>query len=268
MTDETIPPRVSAQLSQAVAVIQSHLAPGLVAVHLYGSALDGGLKRFSDIDLLVTVSAPLDESLRRALVTDLLQVSAFPGESEVLRALEVTVLVRDEVIPWRHPAKRELQFGEWQREDICAGVFEPVRVDPDLAVLLTQVRQHGVALIGPEAERLFQPVPHSDLFNAFAEALKMWNAPMDWEGDERNVMLTLTRIWYSAQAGEIVPKDVAADWAMERLPIEHRSVLLKAREAYLGRAEDVLALHPHQVTAFVRFVKREGSRLLNTRLVT
>ena len=42
----------------------------------------------------------------------------FPGESEILRAVEVTIVVHDDIIPWRYPAKRELQFGEWQRNDI------------------------------------------------------------------------------------------------------------------------------------------------------
>ena len=37
-------------------VIERHLEPTLLAVHLYGSAVDGGLKPYSDIDLLVTVT--------------------------------------------------------------------------------------------------------------------------------------------------------------------------------------------------------------------
>ncbi|WP_428838846.1 nucleotidyltransferase domain-containing protein, partial [Klebsiella pneumoniae] len=40
----------------------------LLAVHLYGSAVDGGLKPHSDIDLLVTVTVRLDETTRRALI--------------------------------------------------------------------------------------------------------------------------------------------------------------------------------------------------------
>ena len=33
-------------------------------------------------------------------------------------------------------------------------------------------------------------------------------------------------------------KDEAADWALERLPNEHRAVLARARAVYLGEAED------------------------------
>ena len=61
---------------EVVGVIERHLEPTLLAVHLYGSAVDGGLKPHSDIDLLVTVTVRLDETTRRALINDLLETSA------------------------------------------------------------------------------------------------------------------------------------------------------------------------------------------------
>ncbi len=86
-------------------------------------------------------------------------------------------------------------------------------IDIDLAILLTKAREHSVALVGPAAEEFFDPVPEQDLFEALRETLKLWNSQPDWAGDERNVVLTLSRIWYSAITGKIAPKDVAADWA-------------------------------------------------------
>ena len=103
--DEFIPSQITEQVSQACAVIERHLASTLQAIHLYGSALDGGLKPYSDIDLLATVSARPDEAIRQALLLDLLTVSTQPGKEETLRALEVTVIVHNEVRPWRYPAK-------------------------------------------------------------------------------------------------------------------------------------------------------------------
>ena len=258
----TVPAEISVQLSQALNVIEHHLGSTLLAMHLYGSALDGGLKPYSDIDLLVTVTARLDESVRQALFVDLLEVSVFPGQSRVLRALEVTIVVHSDIVPWRYPARRELQFGEWQRKDILAGIFEPATTDVDLAILLTKARQHSLALAGSAAEDFFNPVPESDLFKALADTLKLWNSQPDWIGDERNVVLTLSRIWYSAATGKIAPKDVAANWVMERLPVQHQPVLLEARQAYLGQGEDCLASLTDQLEAFVHFVKHEATKLL------
>ena len=51
-------PSVYSQLQQALALLQRHLGGNLLAVHLFGSAVVGGLKPGSDLDLLVTVAAP------------------------------------------------------------------------------------------------------------------------------------------------------------------------------------------------------------------
>lgn len=260
--DRPLPADLSAQVSQARDLIERHLGPTLLAAYLHGSALDGGLKPCSDLDLLVVVAAPPDEATRRALLRELLDVSAPPAHSPSLRALEVTVVVHSDVVPWRYPARRQLQFGEWLRQDIGAGIFEPAVLDPDLAILLTQVRQTSLALLGPPAEHLFDPVPCSDFHRALSDTLGLWNTPADWSGEERNVVLALARIWYSAVTGEIAPKAVAADWAAERLPARHRSIVLEARQAYLGWGEDRLSGRGDQVAEFIDFVKAEIAGVL------
>ncbi|WP_311752716.1 aminoglycoside adenylyltransferase family protein, partial [Proteus columbae] len=137
-----LPESIADQLSDTLLILENHLGETIQAVHLFGSAVDGGLKPFSDIDLLITVSTPLGESTRVALMSDLLLVSAFPGTDAKRRALEVTILAQKDVVPWRYPARRQMQFGEWLRHDINAGIFEPAMTDHDLAILLTKVRLH------------------------------------------------------------------------------------------------------------------------------
>jgi streptomycin 3"-adenylyltransferase len=252
----TLPIEIGPQLSDACAVIERHLGGTLRSIHVFGSAVAGGLKQHSDIDLMVSVTAPVDDSRRRALMTDLLTVSAPPGFSESQRALEVTIVFLDEVVPWRYPARREMQFGEWLREDILAGIFEPALVDHDLAILITNILQVSVSLFGPDAIQLFDSVPAADLTASFLDTIAQWEDASDWEGEEQTVVLALARIWYSAATGEIVAKDIAATWALERLPQEHRHVLKVARAAYLGEAEYGPTFHPTLMAAFVRFTKQ------------
>ncbi len=254
MTD-FLPTDITGQVSRALEVINHHLAATLESVHLFGSALDGGLRPHSDIDLLVTVNAPLDESFRQALLLDLLTVSAPPDSGRPWRPLEVTVIVKGEVVPWRYPARRELQFGEWLRQNLLAGIFEPPTSDHDLAILLTKARQHSAPLLGPPASTLFEQVPKEDFARALSHALTLWNSEKDWTGDERNVVLTLSRIWYSASTGRIAPKDIAAAWVLERLPARHQAVLRDAQAAYLGEKNDHLADRPEQTSAFIRYTK-------------
>lgn len=252
----TSPPKeIADQLGQVRSMLERHLGANLQAIHLFGSAMDGGLKPHSDIDLLVTVARPLSEDARHLLMLDLLSVSAWPGTNASLRALEVTLLARDHVIPWRYPAQRELQFGEWLRDDLQAGIFEPAMIDHDLAILLTKARQHSCCLLGMLAAEFFDPVPPADFTRALLDTMAQWNEEADWLGDEQTVVLALCRIWYSVAAGGIAPKDVAVAWVMQRVPDAYHAVLQSAQASYLGTAPDELASRMAEVSAFIRYAK-------------
>ncbi|MBP0609353.1 MULTISPECIES: AadA family aminoglycoside 3''-O-nucleotidyltransferase [Burkholderia] len=262
MTD-FIPHEITAQLVAARVAIERHLGATLHAIHLFGSALDGGLKPRSDIDLLVTVAVRPDEALRRALMSDLLGVSAPPGCSSGMRALEVTVIAHGDVVPWRHPARRELQFGEWLRGDLEAGIVEPPLIDHDLAILLTKARQHSVALVGSPANVLFEPVPVRDFVAALLATVAQWKAEPDWRGDECNIVLALARIWYSAATGGIAPKDVAATWVLARLPDAHRPVAAAARAAYVDGEAGAAILSGEPLAEFVGYAQRRIESMLS-----
>lgn len=262
MIELMAPATIRSQVSCTCKKIQQHLSASLQAIHLFGSAVDSGLKPQSDIDLLVTVSEPLDGLVRRQLMLDLLDLSVPPGTDKILRALEVTVVCHNEVSPWRYPAKRQMQFGEWLREDLTQGIFEPAKVDVDLTILLRKIRAHSIPLLGPSADTLFDPVPSADFFKALKDTLKLWNSPEDWEGEERNVVLTLARIWYSAATGQIASKDSAAAWLLKQLPATHQPILYKALQAYKTGDEDHLSEHSIDTADFIHFAKSMINSLL------
>lgn len=257
-----LPPEVVSQLSAVRGVLQSRLADHLCAIHLFGSTVDGGLKPHSDIDLMVSVTQPLTEQTRCELMQALLRHSAWPGTSATLRALEVTVVALGEVVPWRYPARREMQFGEWLREDILSGRFEPPMFDHDLAILLTKLRNHSTPLLGPPAPELFDSVPASDLRQALKDTCYQWNTAEDWSGDERNVILALARIWYTSCTGDIASKEAAAAWAMERLPTAHRAVMQQARNAYVQGESTEAAWTHDSVAGTIRFCRHQVEREL------
>ena len=140
-------------------------------------------------------------------------------------------MAQPEVRPWRYPPRMELQYGEWLRDAFLAGVIEPAPAEnPDLGVLITMVRQSSRALIGPAATDVLDPVPRADLVRGMVDGLPALLA--DFAGDTRNVLLTLARIWTTVATGEIRSKDDAVDWALSRLPDEHRPMLARARDLY------------------------------------
>lgn len=209
------------------------LGAEVVGVYLHGSAVLGGLRPASDLDVLVVSRRSMDERERRVLLDGLLERS---GSANGVRPVELTVVVRSEVRPWRYPPTGDFLYGEWLREDYEAGLLPQPEPVPDLALLIPMVLAGDRPLAGPPPARVLDPVPHADLVRASVAGVPELLGELD--GDTRNVLLTLARVWSTLATGEIRSKDAAADWALDRLPPEHRPVLAHARELYLGRRYD------------------------------
>lgn len=103
-------------------------------------------------------------------------------------------------------------YGEWLREQFDKGAIPEPTYDPDLAILLSQLRENSINLFGPEATEVIEPVPMTDIRRAIKESLPGLIASI--EGDERNVILTLARMWLTSSSSRICSKDQAAEWAI------------------------------------------------------
>ena len=101
---------------QVLTIIKDVLEDQLVGVYLYGSAVMGGLRVKSDVDILVITNRGLSERTRRELAERLMQISGRPGESTGIRPLEITVVNQNDVVPWHFPPRFEFMYGEWLRE--------------------------------------------------------------------------------------------------------------------------------------------------------
>ena len=241
------------QIDAALEVIGEALARGsTLGVYLYGSAVVGGLRPDSDLDIFVVAGRRLARGEKRRLIEGLLPISGRETRPAPWRPMEVTVVAQPDVRPWRYPPRWELQYGEWLRDEFLAGELEPwPSVNPDLAVLIAMVLSSGRPLVGPPAAELLDPVPHDDLVRAMVDELPQLLG--DLETDTRNVLLTLARIWTTVATGEIRSKDAAADWALGQLPPEHQPVLAEARDLYVGGGygswDDMDAVRAH--VAFV-----------------
>ena len=232
----TLGTQIPPEAQQAAEIARELFGPHLAGVYLYGSAVDGGLRDRSDVDVLVVLEQELTDDTRQALLAKIMAVSGPLGNAHGIRPLEVTVLNRIHLTPWRHPPRQELQYGEWLRAHIEKGWLPPAQEHADLTILLYQVREKSVALLGPIASELLPRIPLADVKKAIGESLTELAGFL--VGDERNVILTLARMWQTVTVGIINPKDVAADWAVSRLPKEYRGWMEMAAQAYRGECRD------------------------------
>ncbi|GGS64048.1 aminoglycoside adenylyltransferase family protein [Streptomyces violaceus] len=215
-----------------VQLLHRTLPDTLLGIYLHGSATLGGLRPHSDIDVLAVVRESMTHAQRRELVEELLTVSGAEGR----RHVELIVVVRDDVRPWRYPPTCDFLYGDWLREEFERGVIPGPEPSPDLAPLLTMVLLADAPLHGPPPAELLDPVPHEDLRRAVVAGVPELMDELD--SDTRNVLLTLARIWATLTTGDIRSKDAAAVWALGRLPAEHRPVLARARAVYLGEEDE------------------------------
>ncbi|WP_085535659.1 aminoglycoside nucleotidyltransferase ANT(9) [Massilibacteroides vaginae] len=248
------------QAIQAQEVIEGLLGNQLIGIYLYGSAIHGGLNINSDIDILVISNQGLSKTTRNELTKRLMLVSGKIG-CKNKRPLEVTIINQNDVVPWQFPPKCEYMYGEWLREQMEAGEIPQASHNPDVAILLWQARKYSLSLKGLEVTKIIEPILMADVQKAIGCSLPELIAGV--KGDERNVLLTLARMWFTLSTGEICPKDKAAEWVIPKLPKNLATLLETARKAYLGECDDYWNDLEAETTSLISFMNKSIENLLN-----
>jgi streptomycin 3"-adenylyltransferase len=230
-------PEHSEQISAALAATKDLLGDALIAFYLHGSAATGRLRPQSDIDLLAIVDRPLRVDQRDALLAGLLRLSGrHPARPNGPRCLELMVFSQADLASAVHPVRAEFVYGEWLREAFERGEKPTSTHDPEYTMLLAQARRDAKPLAGPNRAETLPEVSRSAVQQAMRDLLPKLIGGL--RGDERNVLLTLARMWRTASVGDFVSKDEAAAWAIPRLGPQEGSTLDFARRAYLGAVMD------------------------------
>lgn len=225
------------QINECLSLLKNIFGKNLLGVYLYGSAIVGGLQKYSDIDLFVVLDRPtlLEEKAR--LVEDLLKISGVYMKNEKL-PIEMTIVEKSGINPWRYPPQFDFQYGEWLREKFVSGIIDPGsnKEMPDLALLITQVLLASKTLFGLGPDQLLPKVPYNDFMMAMTHELK--NLMPELNNDTRNVLLTYARIWSTLTTEAICSKPAAADWAIDHLPNEYRPVMKRAKAICIGKEKE------------------------------
>jgi len=249
------------QLDRVEGLVADVLGSDAVGAYLFGSSVLGGLRPESDLDVLVVSKRQTTRHEKQRLVDRLLSISGRRTPHGRWRRVEMTIVVESEIKPWRYPPRFDFQYGDWLRSEFENGNLSPwaSTTNPDLSALITMVLLANTPVSGPPPGEIFESVPHADLVRAIVGDIDMLLADLD--DDTRNVILTLARIWSTVATGAIRSKDSAADWALERLPEEHREPLARARAIYLGNGDECWGDMQPRVRAHANHVVAEIKRL-------
>lgn len=225
------------QITQCLSLLKDILGQHLLGVYLYGSAIVGGLQKYSDIDLFVVTARSTTYEEKSKLVANLLHISGIYMKSSKL-PIEMTIVNKLEINPWHYPPNFDFQYGDWLRKEFESGNIEPwpTKEMPDLALLITQLLLGSKTLLGANPNQLLSKIPYRDFMMATTRALDSLMA--DLNNDTRNVLLTYARIWSTLETDTIRSKPAAADWVIDRLPENYRPVLSRAKAICIGEGNE------------------------------
>ncbi|MCD7875501.1 MAG: aminoglycoside nucleotidyltransferase ANT(9) [Cloacibacillus porcorum] len=259
MENQTGRKELPEQVTQVISIAEALLKSQILGIYLYGSATMNGLRPGSDIDILIIIEQEMSNSIRDDLTKQLLSISGSVGCIEK-RPLEITIINRNDIIPLRFPPKCEYMYGEWLREDMEAGRSPQSCYDPDIMILLWQARKNSKTLKGMECKKLIPFIPFREIKKAIQFSLP--SLVSNFKGDERNVLLTLSRMWFTLETQETAIKNIAAEWVISILPEKFSLLITTAKEAYLGNQSDEWGTIENETTALIEFMKEQIEELL------
>lgn len=227
----------SHQLESVKQLLQQVFQDKLYAIYLYGSYVDGGLKRKSDLDILVIIERAITASERQQIAKVLLQISVPVGHASA-RALEITILDKNNITALQPPYPYQLQYGEWLRDELLNGAQLNSQYDPDISILLKQAQLQHVTILGPDLNHWLPTISHKQVKDALLETYPEIIAHWKDDQDERNQILALCRIAYTLNKKTIVAKDVAARWFLQYLNQEDQTLLQLIIDEYRGEGDE------------------------------
>ena len=254
-------PDINVILHELLETIQSILGSRLIGLYLEGSLANGDFDQDSDIDFVVVT----DEEVRGDQFSELQKMHDRIATLESPWAVELEGSYLSQDALRRHdPANNlhpNLERGRAER-------LKMVEHDEVWNIHRHILRERGITITGPDPKELIDPVSSSDLKKAMTPALDSWatyilDHPqiLEQRGYQSYVVLSLCRILYTLQVGEVVSKRKASDWAKTAIDPKWTTLITDAWE---GRHLPNTRANPgaiHQTLDFINDTREYGQRL-------
>jgi predicted nucleotidyltransferase len=216
-TSPTPYPDVNEILDALLANAQKILAEQLIGMYLFGSLANGDFDQHSDVDVLIVTDGVISEDRFH-----LLKVM-----HEGFQEIDSPWATQLEVSYFPLKAIRRYEPKQDHHPHLDRGLGEQLHVmahETDWIVQRHILRERGITVVGPEPKTFIDFVSGNDLQSAMLPILFQWYAkkleqpnPFGTRGYQSYVVLSICRILYTLQTGEVVSKPVAARWAEEAL---------------------------------------------------
>lgn len=212
------------------------LGENLVGIYVHGSIAFGCFTwERSDIDFIVVVDSPPEQSQKERLIRTLLKLD----DKAPPKGLEMSVVLRENCDPFVYPTPFELHFSNSHREsckrDLSSYCRDMHGTDRDLAAHFTVIRKAGFALCGREISAVFAEVPRE----AYLDSIKadVERAQSEIQENPVYIILNLCRVLAFIKEDLVLSKKQGGQWGIKNLPGEYRPMIYRALQSYAGREE-------------------------------
>ena len=225
---------ISIYMEQSKRILQDNLT----GIYLHGSAVMGCFNpEKSDIDLIIVVSQPLSDSIKR----DYMEMVVTNNVLAPAKGIEMSIVLRNVCNPFVYPTPFELHFSaghlEWYRNDPDDYIQRMNGTDRDLAAHFTVIRKRGLCLYGLPVNEVFAEVPAYDYMDS------IWNdisdAPENIAKDTMYLTLNMARVLAYKEDALVLSKKEGGDWAVRNLPAQYVPLITAAMAEYTEAASVV-----------------------------
>ena len=157
------------------------------------------------------------------------------------KGIEMSIVLREVCKPFVYPTPYELHFSaghlKWYKDDPDDYICRMNGTDKDLAAHFTIINKRGKCLYGAPIEDVFAEVPSGDYMDSIwsdveGAAEEITNYPM-------YLILNLTRVLAYREEELVLSKKEGGVWALNKLPMEYRPLILNALREYSGNTDVV-----------------------------
>lgn len=218
-------------MDQILAHYREILGENLLGAYVHGSIAFGCFHpEKSDIDFLIVTERAPDMFQKERMIRLLLELAPFAPQ----KGFEMSLVLREHCRNFVHPAPYQLHYSAaWHDayERDMKGTLQMLQgVDSDLSAHFTVTRAAGIALVGPEPEQMFAPVPWADYWDSIRGDVE--SAVEDVAENPVYVVLNLCRVLAAKREGAVLSKAQGGRWGLENLPEHLHEPVKKALLAY------------------------------------
>lgn len=262
MLSRTPYPEVNQILTVLLGDVKEILRDQFVGMYLFGSLANGDFDLHSDIDVLIVTAADISNGPFTQLEKMHKQITSVNSPWAI--QLEVSYIPRG--------ALQRFDAGNNVHPHMDRGNGETLHWmthAEDWIIQRHMMREHGIVLTGPELTTMIDPVSPNELRQAVTDVLPLWANPIlevpsriNKRGYQSFFVLSLCRMLYTLQKGDVVSKPVAAEWAKANLSKKWTGLI---ERAWTGRQTPNLNARSEDISAtldLIRYVL-EYSALIN-----